>query len=686
MSKPLNPPKATGAEQRELPAYLSNGVIGLRVRPNPLASGMALLSGYSGLHPERLIEAAAVAPYPLAADIAVDGTWISDVPQRCRPLEQAYDFSNGELTSRLIFKCGTASVEIEVLTFCCRHQPTLAVQEIILTADAACDITLRAFIDGRGVGGKLLHRTLKTPAQDSRDFDGSIAWESDGAFSTCGIAYATAIEGASAEPKRSARHVMMTEYGFRARANRRVHLRQIVSMVPSALHSQPDREAERLVALGADTGMARLRAANRAEWDELWKGRILLHGADQRWQALADAAFFYLNSSVHVGAPASTSIFGLATWHDYHYYYGHVMWDIETFCVPPLALLQPEAAEAMVEYRLRMAPAARANAQIQGRAGMQFPWESAPGSGHEATPSPGTSAWHEDHVSLDVALALVQFAHATGDVNLLAEKIWPVLAGVARWIESRVHRSRRGYEIRDAMGIAERKHASDNETFTAMAAQNVLQHAIDTAHRLGKSPRPDWEKILRGLVIPVRDGMVLPHEGYRSNEEKGATPSPLMGAFPLWNERFGQKQEKTFDYFFDRADDYIGSPMLSALYGVWAAWQGKRALSEKLLDEGYAQFISGRFLQTLEYRPDKFPEQPMAGPFFANLGGFLMSLVMGFPGLRITASGFETWPERKVVLPRGWGAIEIERLWAQGQPVSLLAEHGAKRAILRAAR
>jgi hypothetical protein len=28
-------------------------------------------------------------------------------------------------------------------------------------------------------------------------------------------------------------------------------------------------------------------------------------------------------------------MFGLATWHDYHYYFGHVMWDIETF-VPPL--------------------------------------------------------------------------------------------------------------------------------------------------------------------------------------------------------------------------------------------------------------------------------------------------------------------------------------------------------------
>ena len=82
MSTPLSPPTATGQGKRELPAYLSNGVIGIRVRSNPLIAGMTLLSGYSGLHPGRQIEAAATAPYPLAGDVAIDGVWMSDVPER----------------------------------------------------------------------------------------------------------------------------------------------------------------------------------------------------------------------------------------------------------------------------------------------------------------------------------------------------------------------------------------------------------------------------------------------------------------------------------------------------------------------------------------------------------------------------------------------------------------------------
>jgi hypothetical protein len=50
------------------------------------------------------------------------------------------------------------------------------------------------------------------------------------------------------------------------------------------------------------------------------------------------------------------------------------------------------------------------------------------------------------------------------------------------------------------------------------------------------------------------------------------------------------------------------------------------------LDEGYARFATSRFAQALEYRPDVFPEQPRASPFLADTGGFLMSLMLGFPG------------------------------------------------------
>ena len=102
---------------------------------------------------------------------------------------------------------------------------------------------------------------------------------------------------------------------------------------------------------------------------------------------------------------------------------------------------------------------------------------------------------------------------------------------------------------------------------------------------------------------------------------------PLMGAYPLGFDMEPQVEAATLKFYLGLREGYIGSPMLSALYGVWAAYSGDRALSAQLMEDGYGRFCVGRFLQTLEYREDVFPEQPRAGPFFANLGGFLLGLV-----------------------------------------------------------
>ena len=681
MSNPLNPSIVKGSGGKALPAYLANGVVGLRVRDNPLAAGMALLCGYSGLHPEKKLEAAAVAPYPLAANLCINGVWLSDLPHLLTAIDQAYDFSNGELLSHVRFAADGVVAEMEILTFCCRHQPSLVVQEIAIVCDQACDLKLQALIDIGGIHGRLKARSMKTPGGGEGDFDGSLLWESEGGFATCGLALVTELRGtedaAVEAPGGGDRSPLVTQYGFRARAGKTYRLIQTASLVPSVMHKQPDRQAERLLAFGRHQGFEKLRAANRAEWKELWKGRILLHGAERRWQELADSAFYYLNASVHASSSASTSMFGLATWHDYHYYYGHVMWDIETFSMPPLDLLQPEASRALLEYRVRALDGARRNAQCFGRRGLQFPWESAPTTGEEAAPSPGTSAWHEDHVSPDVALAFIRHAQAMGDGNFLRDKAWPVVSGVADWIASRAHKSRQGWEIRRSMGIAERKEECDNEAFTMLSAKMVLDAALETAALLKRPEGSQWREIASHLKLPMRDGALVSHDDFRINEEKGTTPSPLMGIFPLGNLD-GEVAGATLDFYLPLAKAYIGSPMLSSLYGVWAARAGKRALSLDLLDQGYAQFRAGRFCQILEYRPDKFPEQAEAGPFFANMGGFLMSLLYGFPGLQPGWGDADSWARHDVVLPQGWKGIEVERLWLKGKPMRLVAEDGKR--------
>jgi hypothetical protein len=96
-----------------------------------------------------------------------------------------------------------------------------------------------------------------------------------------------------------------------------------------------------------------------------------------------------------------------------------------------------------------------------------------------------------------------------------------------------------------------------------------------------------------------------------------------MGIFPLGCPLDPDVQHATLKCYLDLAPDYLGSPMCSALYGVWAAYHGDRDLAARMIDEGYGQFCVNRFAQTLEYRRDVFPEQPSAGPQI--LGAFCMA-------------------------------------------------------------
>lgn len=60
---------------------------------------MAIVNGYVGEHHER-VAAAVPAPFPLAADLALNGVWLHAQPLAVCNLCQAYDFASGELTSR----------------------------------------------------------------------------------------------------------------------------------------------------------------------------------------------------------------------------------------------------------------------------------------------------------------------------------------------------------------------------------------------------------------------------------------------------------------------------------------------------------------------------------------------------------------------------------------------------------
>jgi trehalose/maltose hydrolase-like predicted phosphorylase len=649
-------------------------------------AGMALVSGVAGEHRDRRIEAAANCPYPLAGDVSINGVWMSDQPWSVSNLVQTYDFNNAELTSSFAFTVGDKRVNLKVVTFASRTAPSIVLQQVIARPSAAMTLGLRSIIEIAGVRGSVKARRTDTPGEDKPACDGSMLWESEGQISTCGIALTTTInvpDAQSSVKQWDATGPLVTEYQIKARKGGAVSLNQMTSMVPSVTHQKPEEEAVRRVARAKKTGFDILRERNRLAWADLWRGRIVVTGAGQRHQALIDAAFFYLMTSTHEASAAATSIFGLATWHDYHYYYGHVMWDLDAFCIPPLIVLQPGAARAILDFRRDGVAAAKRTARLSSRNGLQFPWEVGPCTREEAAPGDGSAAAHEDHVSLHVARAFALYADLTGDEHFLANHAWPVLKGVSDWIVSRSVETERGVEILRANGPAEVPEPPDNDAFTNMVSAQIIRRAIRAAEQLGHAVPMGWPRVAADMYIPQRsDGIIATHDDFRIDEPKGATPSVLAGFFPYHHPVTDAERQRTLEFYLSHWPDYVGSPMLPALYPVWAAMTGNRDLALRLFEEGYGAYDHPRFHQCLEYRPDHPDSLVRAGPFFANLGGMLLGVLFGLTGLVIEDSDPAEWPKRGIVLPAGWTDIRVERMWIHGRAARLYARHGAPHAEL----
>ena len=165
----------------------------------------------------------------------------------------------------------------------------------------------------------------------------------------------------------------------------------------------------RLVEVDA-TGFDALLAEHREAWARRWTDAEVVIEGDPEAELAARFAVFHLLSAAADTGEAAVGARGLTG----DAYAGHVFWDADVFVLPALAAIRPAAARAMLEYRIRRLPAARAAARSLGLRGARFPWESA-GDGSDVTPRqvrgrhgeiiPITTGPHEEHIVADVAWA-----------------------------------------------------------------------------------------------------------------------------------------------------------------------------------------------------------------------------------------------------------------------------------------
>lgn len=414
-------------------------------------------------------------------------------------------------------------------------------------------------------------------------------------------------------------------------------------------------------------GFEELVSAQRAAWQTLWQSDIVIEG-DPRAQQVAHAQLYYLLASVTPDTAWATGPCGLTLC-----YAGHVFWDSDTWMFPALLLLHPRRAQSILGFRERTLEAARERARQYGYQGAMFPWESDPQKGTEQIPhSADLLSQSENHVNSEVAIAQWQYYLATLDRSWLRMHGWPVIRDVARFWASRAtyDASRKRYDILHVTSVAESNADIPDDTFTNLGAAKALDIATTAAKLIGEQPDPDWNRIARGLYIPMAPNgqyhLAFAPSVTTHGKDFGGGPVALL-FLPALDFQMPPALRQS-DYRHAIRQDparSVGQVSMGILPRVSAADEAdlgaQAAAWAKLFETG----------GTLKPPYDVCTETARneVGPFLTGSGSYLQSLMYGLTGLRIRKDGLvAAFPP---TLPRGWRSLTLRNVSFRGRRLTI---------------
>ncbi|ELK32061.1 Acid trehalase-like protein 1 [Myotis davidii] len=196
-------------------------------------------------------------------------------------------------------------------------------------------------------------------------------------------------------------------------------------------------------------------------------------------------------------------------------YWGHVFWDQDLWMFPNVLLLQPQAARALLQYRVQTLGGALDNARSLGYQGAKFAWESA-ASGLEVCPEDiyGTQ---EVHVNGAVALAFQLYYHST------QVRRPPTGRGAGLPAVLPQHPG--------VMPPDEYHSGVNNSVYTNVLAQNSLRFAAALARDLGRPVPSRWLSVADKIKVPFdpKHNFHPEFDGYEPGEEVKQADVVLLG-------------------------------------------------------------------------------------------------------------------------------------------------------------
>lgn len=486
-------------------------------------------------------------------------------------------------------------------------------------------------------------------------------------------------------------------------------LDRIFTVFTSRDDPNPSKTARDHITLMSKRGFRGVAATHVDAWHHRWENAEVRIVGDEDAQRALRFAIYHLIAAVN---PADEHVSIGARGLTGEAYRGHVFWDTEIYMLPFYVYTDPPAARALLKYRYHTLDAARRKAQEHGYQGALYAWESAD-TGDETTPTRAImpdgriitirTGEREHHISADIAYAIWQYWHTTGDDTFMLEAGAEMLVETARFWASRVAiESDRRAHIRQVIGPDEYHELVDDNAYTnAMAAFN-LECAADIVHVFQHAQPADWQRLwarlnlteqelkswrtvaealetgfdsatklfeqfagyfqLEELDVAAQRGRATPMDMYlgpervrRSQAIKQADVVALSAL--LWDKWPVAVHEANFRYYEPRTAH--GSSLSPALYSLVAARLGDRTMAQTY------------FRQAAEIDLANNMGNAAGGVHMGALGGVWQAAVFGVAGLRARKDGIVLDPH---LLP-GWAEMAFPVRW-QGRllRVSLQAD------------
>lgn len=319
----------------------------------------------------------------------------------------------------------------------------------------------------------------------------------------------------------------------------------------------------------------------------------------------------------------------------YNDYAGHVFWDMDTWIMPPIMMLHPEAGKIMITSRARVRDVVLQHAINTGYKGVRYPWEQAV-TGIETCPWDPASEY-QVHVTADVSYSIRQYLYATADESILSGQVGNLVTDVARFWQSRSVQTNRGYEIIGVMGPDEYHYNVNNSVFTNYNAKLSLKLPKDVSDlfRTSRNEIEEFEEIAENLFMPFdEERQYHPQfEGFDPDDVEIKQSDAVLLGYPLMKPMTPQVRQNDLEIYEEVTDSFGPDTGTWSMHTVGWLELGNEGRANATFRTMFRN-VNGPF-RVFSEKPDENEEGMRCTNFITGAGGLLQAVMFGYAGMRV---------------------------------------------------